>query len=117
MHNAQKCPANTLPRITVADGVLTLAANPLRADIAAFAAACGQLAGSQAGTAILDLTRCTYLSSQYIGVLVDTVTQMKMDGREVVVRVSPELGRFLHMAHLYHIFAYEIADQPADVAK
>ena len=46
--------------------------------------------------------------------LVDAVTEMKMQGKEVTVYVSPEVGRFLHMAHLYHIFAYTVVDTDTD---
>jgi hypothetical protein len=53
----------------------------------------------------------------FIGTLVDSVVQMKVDGKDVGVRVSPEIGHFLNMAHLYHLFSYEITVSPehADV--
>ena len=66
---------------------------------------------------VLDLTRCTYLSSDFIGVLVDAVMQMKADGKAVVIHVSPEIGRFLNMAHFYHLMTYEIAQPPLEGMK
>lgn len=96
--------------ISVRDGVLTLHRNLQRADYNTFQNACAELRTSALEKATLDLGRCTYMNSMFVGVLVDVVTQMKMDGRTVVVWVSPELGRFLHMAHLYHLFTYQIVD-------
>ncbi|MCY3021525.1 MAG: hypothetical protein NTW87_21130 [Planctomycetota bacterium] len=62
----------------------------------------------------MDLTRCTYLSSLFVGCLVDALTQMKADGKDVKVFVSPEIGHFLHMAHLYHLFTYQIVAPPLE---
>jgi anti-anti-sigma regulatory factor len=96
------------------EGVLTLQANLHRADYNGFQQACHKLRTSKAQAVRLDLTKCTYVSSLFIGLLVDVVTQMKTDGKDVTVHVSPEVGRFLHMAHLYHLFAYTIVDPPAE---
>jgi len=97
-------------RVAVHDGTLVVHANLLRADYNAFQKACAALMASSSShkTVTLDLTRCTYLSSLFIGTLVDTVVQMKADGKIVAVCVSPEIGHFLNMAHLYHLFGYQI---------
>lgn len=94
------------------DCTLSVQANLLRADYHAFEAACDRLCSSPQRAATLDLTRCTYLSSMFIGALVDTVIQMQVDGKAVRILVSAEIGRFLNMAHLYHLFAYEIVMPP-----
>jgi anti-anti-sigma factor len=97
-------------KLLVSEGVLVLATNLQRADYSAFENACRELQQSQYKKILLDLTRCTYVSSLFIGILVDSVTQMKAEGKEVMVHVSPEVGRFLHMAHLYHLIQYKILD-------
>jgi anti-anti-sigma factor len=83
-----------------------------RADFGAFQDACNALMHSKSPQVILDLTRCTYVSSLFIGMLVDAVTTMKTAGKVVNVVVSPQVGRFLHMAHLYHLFDYSIVEPP-----
>jgi anti-anti-sigma factor len=98
------------PKIHLSKNALKLCCNLQRADYAAFQQSCSELARSTAVSVTMDLTQCTYVSSLVIGILVDTVTQMKADGKAVKVRVSPEVGRFLHMAHLYHLFSYEIIE-------
>ena len=97
-------------KVIVRDGVLTLTANLQRVDYAAFQRGCHELRHSPEREVTLDLSHCTYGSSSFIGDLVEAVTQMKTDGKLVNVQVSPELGRLLHMAHLYHLFAYQIVD-------
>jgi anti-anti-sigma regulatory factor len=102
--------ALTYPKIVCKDGVLKLMCNLQRADFSVFQELCAQLCRSNYETVTIDFTMCTYVNSLVIGSLVDTVTQLKTDGKEVTVLVSPEVGRFLHMAHLYHLFAYEIVE-------
>ena len=58
----------------------------------------------------MDLKRCASLTSAFVGALVDAVVQMRADGKSVVVYVSPEVGRFLNMAHLYHLMSYELGE-------
>ena len=89
---------------------LSLCCNLHRTDHQAFQDACNQLCNSSHSALVMDLTKCTYMNSMLIGVLVDAVTGMKIAEKTVTVYVSPEIGRFLHMAHLYHIFEYEIAE-------
>ena len=94
-----------------------------RADFAAFQEACNALVHSPSPHVVLDLTRCTYVSSLFIGMLVDAVTSMQTAGKTIDVLVSPQVGRFLHMAHLYHLFEYTIVEtaesaiEPSDAAK
>jgi anti-anti-sigma regulatory factor len=101
-------------KFVLKEGVLTLQANLQRADYNGFQQACHILRTSKAQSVRVDLTKCTYVSSLFIGLLVDVVTQMKTDGKDVTVHVSAEVGRFLHMAHLYHLFAYTIVDPPSE---
>jgi len=102
--------AKASPNVCLKDAQLTLKGNLQRADHAAFEHACQTLVRSAHCKVVLDLTASTYVSSLVIGILVDSVTQMRADGKDVKVRVSPEVGRFLHMAHLYHLFSYEIVE-------
>ena len=102
--------ASTQPKITVKGGVLCLYGNLQRADYAAFQQACQEICQSKLKNVTLDLTRCSYGTSSFVGDIVEAVTQMKTDGKNVCVNVSPELGRLLQMAHLYHLFEYNIVD-------
>jgi len=102
--------AKASPNVSLKESHLTLTGNLQRADHAGFKHACHTLVCSSHCKVVLDLTACTYVSSLVIGILVDSVTQMSADGKDVKVRVSPEVGRFLHMAHLYHLFSYEIVE-------
>lgn len=98
------------PKITIRQGVLCVYANLQRSDYVSFQLACNELCQSPQKEIIIDLTRCTYGTSSFVGDIVEAVTQMKTDGKSVCVKVSPELGRLLHMAHLYHLFSYIIVD-------
>ena len=80
-----------------------------RSDLGAFKAACQELCDCEAQRIVVDLTRCCYMSSSFIGELADAVMRMKGGGKEVHVAVSAEIGKVLHMARLYHLFEYEIA--------
>lgn len=102
------------PKVTVKAGVLCLHANLQRTDYGTFQQACEQLRQSNLKEVQFDLTRCTYATSSFIGDLVESVTQMKTDGKAVSVLVSPELGRLLQMAHLYHLFTFNIVDPRID---
>ncbi len=81
----------------------------LRSDLAAFKQACANLCESNHQSVFIDLTRCAYISSLFIGELAQAVMKMTAGGKEVHVEVSPEIGKTLHMARLYHLFAYEIS--------
>ncbi|MGD0091931.1 MAG: STAS domain-containing protein [Planctomycetota bacterium] len=94
--------------IVLEDGALTLNGNPARADFAAFEQACHTLCRAPHPSIVVDLTRCTYLNSMFIGVIVDTVIRMKGARKHVRLAVSPEVGRFFNMAHLCYLFSYEI---------
>lgn len=101
----------SVPKVLLQDGNLRLSCNMQRADETLFQEACRELVSSTVRDVSIDLTSCTYINSLSIGTLVDTVTQLKGDGKQVSIRVSPEVGRFLHMAHLYHLFSYEIVER------
>lgn len=94
--------------ISVEDGTLRLKGNPLHADFGAFEKACSSMSRTSCACIVMDLTRCTYLNSMFVGLLVDTVVQLKGTGKKVRLCVSPEVGRFFNMAHLFHLFDYEI---------
>jgi anti-anti-sigma factor len=96
------------------DNILKMNGNLQRADYGSFERACQTLVQSKHLKVEIDLTNCTYVSSLVIGMLVDSITQMKADNKDVKVRVSPEVGRFLHMAHLYHLFSYDIVEPNLD---
>jgi len=97
-------------KVCTSGDAVCLMGNLQRQDFKLFEQACAQLRESPAHAVTLDLTRCTYVSSLTIGILVDAVTEMKALGKEVRVLVSPKVARFLHLAHLYHLFSYEIAE-------
>ena len=101
-------------KILVEEGTLTLESTLQRSDYNNFQEGCNRLCNSNANSVLLDLSRCTYVSSMLIGLLVDKVTMMKERRKDVLVRVSPEVGRFLHMAHLYHLLNYEIVEPSSD---
>jgi anti-anti-sigma factor len=103
-------PVGSASKIEMTQERLRVTANLQRADINHFQEACAALCKTSHQDVVIELTRCTYVSSLVIGILVDTVTQLKTDGKQVTVLVSPEVGRFLHMAHLYHLFAYQVVD-------
>jgi anti-anti-sigma regulatory factor len=92
---------------------LTVLGNPMRVDFADFERELEALKTLHAHEVSIDLTKCTYASSLFIGALVEGVTSLKSSGRTVKVRVSPELGRFLNMARLFHLFEYEIVGTEA----
>jgi len=95
-------------RVLRQDSVLSVLGNPMRVDFADFERAMKELDQIRVMEVSIDLTQCTYASSLFIGALVEGVTQLKTHGKNVKVRVSPELGRFLNMARLFHLFDYEI---------
>ena len=97
-------------KVLVKDSVLQLQCTLQRADFNAFQEGCAALSRCKTPNVMLDLTRCTYVSSLFIGMLVDAVTSMKSQGKVVSVQVSPQVGRFLHMAHLYHLIQYSIVE-------
>src|SRR5438105_676256 len=103
----------TQPTFVLKDGKLCLNANLPRSEYSAFQGACDELIHCALKEVTIDLTACTYVNSLFIGTLVDAVTQMKMNGKQVNVYVSPEVGHFFHMAHLYHLFVYKVI-QPAE---
>lgn len=101
-------------KIVMKEGTLCLRCNLQRADQQAFQEACLSLCNSTKTNLCLDLSRSNYLNSLLIGILVDAVTEMKSRNKIVSVLVSPEIGRFLHMAHLYHLFRYDIVEPPVE---
>ncbi len=105
---AQSSITTRASRVLRQDSVLSVLGNPMRVDFADFERAMGELDQIRVMEVTIDLTQCTYASSLFIGALVEGVTQLKTHGKNVKVRVSPELGRFLNMARLFHLFEYEI---------
>lgn len=107
--------APPIKKVLVKNSVLQLQCTLQRADFNSFQEGCEVLARCKAPQVVFDLTRCTYVSSLFIGMLVDAVTSMKTQGKTVLVQVSPQVGRFLHMAHLYHLFDYSIIEPAEEV--
>ncbi|MEI6232602.1 MAG: STAS domain-containing protein [Planctomycetota bacterium] len=104
----------------VVDGLFTLNAGALcalgdvqRGDLRAFKDACTALRDCGQQSVFIDFSRCSYISSLFIGELAEAVMQMTASGKDVHVVVSPEIGKTLHMARLYHLFTFEISS--ADV--
>lgn len=97
-------------KVQVNEGTLTLGSTLQRSDYHVFQEGCNRLCKSSADSILLDLTRCTFVSSLLIGMLVEKVTEMREMNKKVLVRVSPEVGHFLHMAHIYHLINYEIVE-------
>jgi anti-anti-sigma factor len=103
----------TSAKIILKPGLLKLTCNIQRADDLQFQMMCEQLCEQKLEEFLIDLTSCTYMNSLAIGALVDTVSHLKTIGKQVTVKVSPEIGRFLHMAHLYHLFSYQVVETSA----
>lgn len=59
---------------------------------------------------LIDFAHCRYLSSMFIGHLVDGILRAKERHKEVRVLVSQEIGRFFEMAHLDQLFEYEVVE-------
>ncbi len=98
-------------RIALNAGSLRALDDLQRADLAAFKKACAMLCASDHQSVFIDLNRCVYISSLFIGELAEAVMQMTAAGKDVHVVVSPEIGKTLHMARLYHLFDYEISSE------
>lgn len=107
---AQSAITTRVSRVVRKDAVLSVLGNPMRVDFADFEKALADLNAIKVPSVTIDLTQCTYASSLFIGALVEGVTQLKTHGKTVTVRVSPELGRFLNMARLFHLFEYQIVE-------
>ncbi len=90
-------------------GSLRALANLQREDLGAFKSACAALRESACQSVFINLARCSYMSSLFIGELAEAVMGMKSAGKEVHVEVSPEIWKILYMARLYHLFEYEIS--------
>jgi anti-anti-sigma factor len=108
---AQSTVTQRTPCIVRQDSRLTACGNPMRIDFADFEKAFEDLEQLKSREVVIDLTRCTYASSLFIGALVERVRHLKERGKDVRVSVSPELGRFLNMARLFHLFEYTIEEQ------
>ena len=59
-------------------------------------------------SATFDFSACEYLSSIFIGHLVDGILRARSAGKRVHVQVSPALGGFFQMAHLDQLFDYTV---------
>ena len=109
-----KCRSETevvVERIALYAGSLRALADLQRSDLSAFKQACATLCASDHQSVFIDLNRCAYISSLFIGELAEAVMQMTAAGKDVHVEVSPEIGKTLHMARLYHLFDYEICSE------
>jgi ABC-type transporter Mla MlaB component len=96
-------------KLELSAGTLRALTELQRADLCTFRNSCEQLGHSNLSSISLDLTRCSQLSSMFISELADAVMRIKATGKEVHVEVSPQLGKMLHKAHLYHLFQYTIS--------
>jgi anti-anti-sigma factor len=90
------------------NGVLTVRGELLRADLPKFKAACSKLCAGKRSRVTLDLTGCTHMGSLFLGALADAVLRLKEQGKDVQVDVSPAVGKILHMACLFNLFAFKI---------
>ena len=98
-------------KIALNAGALRALGELQRSDLSAFKQACEELCASEHQSIFIDLARCAYISSVFIGELADAVMRMTASGKDVHVEVSPEIGKTLHMARLYHLFDYEISSE------
>jgi anti-anti-sigma factor len=91
------------------DGTLKVTGALDRIEWAAFEDACRELVEREEWRAVkIDLSGCKYLSSLFIGLLVGTYMKIEKQGRAIEVKVSPEVARFLDMAHLGEVMKYEV---------
>ncbi|MCX7803959.1 MAG: STAS domain-containing protein [Planctomycetota bacterium] len=94
------------------DGRLKVVGALDRTAWAAFEKACEELVARTEWTGVeLDFSECTYLSSLFIGMLVGTYMKIEKQGRTIALKVSPEVARFLDMAHLNEVMRYEVAER------
>jgi len=93
---------------------MTITGHMNRSHLGAFQEALETLVEDDFEAVEVDFTGCRYLSSLFIGQLVDAILSARERSKAVRVRVSPELGRFFETAHLKHIFEYEIAGDPIE---
>jgi len=98
-------------KIAVNAGSMRALGDLQRADLDAFKRACASLRESEHQSIFINLVRCANISSLFIGELAEAVMQMTASGKDVHVEVSPEIGKTLHMARLYHLFDYEISSE------
>lgn len=100
------------------DGVLEVCGPLDRTQWASFEEGCALLLDTQAWRQVrIDLTRCRYLSSLFIGHLVGTYKQIEKEGRTVRLVVSEEVARFLDLAFLNEVMAYEVVKPPAPASR
>ncbi len=97
------------------NGVLYIRGALNGAQLSAFKGGLAKMVESRDHEVLVDFTQCRYLSSVFIGQLVDSILSAKEKGKIVYVNASPEIGRFLRMAHLHHLFDFEVVgvDQTA----
>ncbi|MCZ7646554.1 MAG: STAS domain-containing protein [Planctomycetota bacterium] len=88
--------------------VLRIEGALLRVHLGPFCEQVAGLANVPSPEVTLDFTGCVYMSSQFIGRLVDGVQEVRRSGKQVRVLLSPELGEFFDRAHLQHLFEYEV---------
>lgn len=94
---------------TYSAGTLRVTGHLHRNQLPAFTECMEAMVADAVPVVALDFQRCTYLSSMFIGQLVDSILQAKEQGKRVQVLVSPEIGSFFATAHLNQLFEYTIA--------
>jgi anti-anti-sigma factor len=67
---------------------------------------------SEVGSAILDLSRCTYIGSEAIGVILEVWNRTPEDGRIVLRGATPHVRRVLDTAGLGRFPRLEIEGAP-----
>lgn len=91
-------------------GVLFIQGALNSSQLSAFKGGLAKMVESRENEVLVDFTQCRYLSSVFIGQLVDSILSAKDKGKIVHVIVSPEIGRFLSMAHLQYLFDFEVVE-------
>lgn len=94
------------------DGRMEVQGVILRMDLGLFCRTMDEMATCPQKRVVFDFTRCPYLSSLFIGHLVDGVIRARESGKDVEILLSPELGKFFDGAQLFHLLTYQVVDAP-----
>jgi anti-anti-sigma factor len=63
-----------------------------------FASAAKALVGSSHTSIVFDMTKVTYMSSSYIGLVMSSMVEVQKRGGSLVIRVSRQVKRLLQLA-------------------
>ncbi|MCK6472172.1 MAG: STAS domain-containing protein [Planctomycetes bacterium] len=92
--------------------VLAMKQSVDRHHLADFLNAMDQVVDGESVAIVLDFEGCARVNSLVVGHLVTGILRARKGGKDVSVRVSPEVGRLFHNAHLDHLFPFQVIEAP-----